>query len=134
MKTLVIYDVNTGQITQTTRPAPVGKIPPGLVPDGFSAIRTSKNVSGKTHHVRAGKLVAKPARDKAAESIALAWTELRIRRANILSRDLDTINAVRWDAMSEPERRAWRDYRQALLDLPQNTVDPRNPTWPKKPE
>jgi len=134
MKTLVIYDANTGQIMQTTRPAPVGEIPKGLVPPGMSAIRTTQKVSGKTHHVRAGRLAPKPQKDRDAEATALAWTELRMRRAGILARKIDTISAVRWDAMSEPERRAWREYRQALLDLPQNTVDPRNVEWPEAPE
>jgi len=27
-----------------------------------------------------------------------------------------------------------REYRQALRDLPANTTDPANPTWPTKPE
>jgi hypothetical protein len=27
----------------------------------------------------------------------------------------------------------WMDYRQALRDLPANTVDPANPVWPTKP-
>ena len=27
----------------------------------------------------------------------------------------------------------WMDYRQALRDLPANTVDPANPVWPVKP-
>tara|TARA_R100001015_G_C4578379_1_gene135285 strand:+ start:616 stop:966 length:351 start_codon:yes stop_codon:yes gene_type:complete len=29
---------------------------------------------------------------------------------------------------------AWKTYRQALRDLPANTSDPANPTWPTKPE
>jgi len=28
---------------------------------------------------------------------------------------------------------AWKTYRQALRDLPANTSDPENPTWPTKP-
>ena len=28
---------------------------------------------------------------------------------------------------------AWKDYRKALRDLPANTADPANPTWPTKP-
>ena len=28
---------------------------------------------------------------------------------------------------------AWKTYRQALRDLPSNTSDPANPTWPTKP-
>ena len=29
---------------------------------------------------------------------------------------------------------AWAEYRQALRDLPENTVDPENPVWPTPPE
>ena len=29
---------------------------------------------------------------------------------------------------------AWKTYRQQLRDLPANTTDPANPTWPTKPE
>ena len=28
---------------------------------------------------------------------------------------------------------AWKNYRQELRDLPANTSDPSNPTWPTKP-
>ena len=28
---------------------------------------------------------------------------------------------------------AWKTYRQALRDLPANTSDPKNPTWPSEP-
>ena len=31
------------------------------------------------------------------------------------------------------ESDAWKTYRQALRDLPSNTSDPFNPTWPTKP-
>ena len=27
----------------------------------------------------------------------------------------------------------WQTYRQALRDIPANTTDPRDPTWPTKP-
>ena len=33
--------------------------------------------------------------------------------------------------VAEPD--AWKTYRQALRDLPSNTSDPFNPTWPTKP-
>lgn len=134
MKTLVIYDAKTGQIAQTMRPAPIGDIPKGLVPPGMSAIRTAQKISGKTHHVRAGKITPKPRKDQAAEATASAWSDLRAQRAAMLMSKVDAINAVRWELMTEAERQAWRDYRQALLDLPQNTPDPRNPKWPEAPE
>ena len=28
---------------------------------------------------------------------------------------------------------AWKTYRKNLRDLPANTADPANPTWPTKP-
>ena len=36
------------------------------------------------------------------------------------------------DATANAE--AWATYRQELRDLPANTSDPQNPTWPTKPE
>ena len=33
-----------------------------------------------------------------------------------------------------PNQEAWRTYRQALRDLPANTEDASNPTWPTAPE
>lgn len=35
--------------------------------------------------------------------------------------------------LSEVKRQEWATYRQALRDLPQNTPDPRNVSWPPKP-
>lgn len=35
--------------------------------------------------------------------------------------------------LSEAQQQSWRDYRQKLRDLPANTPDPANPTWPTPP-
>ena len=35
--------------------------------------------------------------------------------------------------VSLPNDVEWATYRQALRDLPANTTDPENPTWPTKP-
>jgi len=133
-KKLIIYNPKDGQIEQISTPAPKGDIPKEMIPPGMSAIRTAQDVSGDTHIVRRGRLQSKPKRDKDAQEIARAWGHLRTQRMARLIREVDAINAVRWDAMTESERQAWHEYRQALLDLPANTVDPRNVTWPEKPE
>ena len=40
-----------------------------------------------------------------------------------------------WMALSDVTMSdAWKTYRQALRDLPANTKDPSNPTYPTKPE
>lgn len=59
----------------------------------------------------------------------------RTHREAILMREVDPIvsNALRWAGMTEAERQAIQDYRQALLDVPQQEGFPRNINWPVKP-
>ena len=55
------------------------------------------------------------------------WAGLRKRR----NRRLDETD---WSALSDVTMSdEMRTYRQALRDLPANTVDPANPVWPVKP-
>ena len=56
------------------------------------------------------------------------WNRLRNERNDLLDQsDWTQIVDAPVDAA------AWATYRQALRDLPVNTIDPRNPTWPSKP-
>lgn len=55
------------------------------------------------------------------------WQELRERRNLLLAQtDYFALSDV---TLTED----MRTYRQALRDLPANTTDPANPTWPTKP-
>ena len=71
--------------------------------------------------------------DAAAVEVALenAWSALRTKRTQLLS-DTD------WEVVKHKELgtnipAALKTYRQELRDLPANTSDPANPTWPVKP-
>ena len=55
------------------------------------------------------------------------WAELRQRRNQLLT---ETDYLALADSTLTDEMRS---YRQALRDLPANTVDPANPVWPVKP-
>ena len=56
-----------------------------------------------------------------------AWAELRNFRDMRLA-------ATDWMALSDVTMSdAWKKYRQDLRDLPANTSDPSNPTYPTKP-
>ena len=56
-----------------------------------------------------------------------AWSDLRTKRTQLLTEtDYLALSDV---TLSEN----MRSYRQALRDLPANTSDPANPTWPTKP-
>lgn len=60
------------------------------------------------------------------------WNRLRSRRDSLLM-------ATDWVVIKAKETStnissAWKEYRQALRDLPANTTDPKNVTWPNQPE
>lgn len=63
---------------------------------------------------------------------AQSWKELRQERNKRLAdADWVVIRATSTDT-SVPEE--WKTYMQALRDIPANTEDPENPTWPVPPE
>ena len=57
------------------------------------------------------------------------WEYVRRKRNRLLTE-------TDWMVLSDTTEisDAWKTYRQALRDLPANTSDPENPTWPTKPE
>ena len=42
-------------------------------------------------------------------------------------------NPLRWASFSEAQQTTWADYRQALLDVPQQAGFPNTINWPTKP-
>ncbi len=57
--------------------------------------------------------------------------EARARRDTLLKETVDSVNPMRWGAMTDVQKDAWRAYRQALLDVPQQAGFPHNITWPQ---
>lgn len=77
---------------------------------------------------RQGWVVTDASADEIAEREAAEWANLRKARNNKLAKcDWTQV------ADSQVDKAAWAAYRQALRDLPSNTVDPFNPTWPQEP-
>jgi hypothetical protein len=71
--------------------------------------------------------------EKKDESLA---RHVRSERDRTLRVNVDTVvsNPLRWASMSAEEQQAWADYRQALLDIPDQEGFPHNVNWPTKPE
>ena len=67
---------------------------------------------------------------------SLSWALLRQERDDMLLNNVDPIvsNPLRWAALSSEKQQVYATFRQTLLDLPANTTDPRNITWPTKPD
>ena len=89
----------------------------------------TRNVNGIEENFSAEEEAAKDAEEAAwaAGATDRAWEALRRQRNKLLAE-------TDWMGNSDytmPD--AWKTYRQALRDLPANTVDPANPTWPTKP-
>ena len=62
---------------------------------------------------------------------AQPWNELREERNKRLSQcDWVTLKAY---STGVPVSEEWKTYMQALRDLPANTEDPSNVTWPREP-
>ena len=89
------------------------------------------------YHITNGVKVAYTAEEETArDAEEAAWAaaandraleELR-RQRNQLLEESD------WRAVSDLTMSdAWKTYRQTLRDLPANTADPNNVTWPKEP-
>ena len=68
---------------------------------------------------------------KDAETRAWYWTRLRKERDRLLNASDNRFSS---DAPVGRGSQAWKDYRQALRDLPVNTTDPANPVWSVEPE
>ena len=86
---------------------------------------------GSEYRIVDGVPVAKSQSEKDEAEKARAWVELKNTRNEAL---LETDWSQVADApISEATKEEYRQYRQALRDLPANTTDPRNPTWPTKP-
>lgn len=60
---------------------------------------------------------------------------LRKFRDKLLRDDVDAVvsNPIRWASMTDDKKQEWVDYRQALLDLPNQDGFPLNVIWPESP-
>jgi hypothetical protein len=61
---------------------------------------------------------------------------VRSTRDSSLASEVDPLvsNPLRWAGLTAEKQTAWTAYRQALLDVPQQSGFPHNVVWPTKPE
>jgi hypothetical protein len=58
------------------------------------------------------------------------WQQLRSQRDQLIAATDYLLLSDVWATLSADKQATLMAYRQALRDLPINTVDPKNPTWP----
>ena len=89
----------------------------------------TKSINGVVYPLTAEEEAAQDATEAAwaAGADDRSWAELRSRRDELLSE-------TDWQASTDVTMTAEQSaYRQQLRDLPANTEDPDNVTWPTKP-
>jgi hypothetical protein len=69
-----------------------------------------------------------------AEKKAEKETEIKAKRNRILLETVDRVNGLWWETMTGEEKEAWREYRRALLDIPEQEGYPDTVVWPEMPE
>lgn len=60
--------------------------------------------------------------------------QIRRKRDKALKRVVDKMNAVRWETLTQQQKDNYINYRQALLDIPQQPGFPYTVTWPTPPQ
>ena len=66
-----------------------------------------------------------------ADLIAMKWQDIRSRRDELLKKSDWIVTKALETGVAIPDD--WKNYRQALRDLPANTTDIANPPWPTLP-
>ena len=108
----------------------------GWIPYGLNPADTDMTVSNDdllAAMAKAGDVAAYVPPTQAELDEALSG-QLRMDRDALLSK-VDAIagNALRWSALDAKVQAAWAVYRQALLDVPQQSGFPNRVVWPVEP-
>lgn len=140
---ITYYNPSTGQITYTT-----------TIIDSASFIPENDNYlegrySGNEYYVNLATKQPEAIPDKPVNALTQyifdwatkswivdqAQTEfaIRARRNSLLNQTVDQINPVRYATLTTDQQAELATYRQALLDVPQQTGFPTNVEWPTKP-
>lgn len=91
------------------------------VPDGYSSFKVTAQKNPETGVI---EIIEDPG--DAQIKNEMAWNELRMKRNTLLSKS-------DWTQLKDVDKPEWTTYRQSLRDLPANTTDPTNVTWPTPP-
>lgn len=59
---------------------------------------------------------------------------IRAERDRLFAETVDKFNAARWESLTEKQRKAWKEYRQALCDITKQTTFPESVVYPEMPE
>lgn len=126
----VLYDASTGLIVKTLN-VPDMDCLIANVQDGQEYLLSDYPDDIENYTVSDGALVRKSQTEIDQQLSDEATLKFRGQRDLLLA-------ASDWTQMpdsplSDSKKQEWAIYRQSLRDLPANTLDPSNPSWPSQP-
>jgi hypothetical protein len=127
MRIFTIYDVETGEIKRRISTSQEGILI--NVFDGEDYIEGE--YSDETYIVVNGVAQQKPKSELDAIAIERATAQMKMRRDMLLN--ASDFTQVPDAPFTSEQQQAWRVYRQALRDLPDNISDIFNIAWPVEP-
>lgn len=65
---------------------------------------------------------------------SLKSIQVRNERDYKLRSEIDSLNPIRWEALSTEQQDAWKTYREELLAIPQQEGFPWDIKWPVRPD
>lgn len=99
--------------------------------------RNIEKIVGSEPYLEDGKVfivrVVQLTPEEISNNLNSLTASVRAQRDQILKDVVDSINPLRWESFSEQKKQEWRDYRQALLNVPQQQEFPLNVVWPTQP-
>ena len=106
----------------------------GMVSEGYTKafhVLTPEGSSDYWVVNEAAKTVANDQAQADADALERSWDRLRTERnALLVSSDWTQSTDTQ---LSDEDKASWATYRQELRDLPANSPDPADPTWPDAP-
>ena len=102
------------------------RLDPGLHPDYIKVSRDAEN-----NNVVIVEEVEQDDNDNVVIGDCIRDSYSLRQKRDIILRKSDWVVSVSDLTLSPEEFEAWKVYRQALRDLPANTIDPENPPWPE---
>lgn len=125
----IVFNKLTGQITMESS----NEVPSVFLDPDTECKFIDRQVNARTHRLsKDRRVIPKRSSDIEDEEISQAWQELRRQRLYLLAASDVIVTRAAEQGQTPPQ--PWVEYRQALRDLPRNTKDPRNPTWPEQPQ
>lgn len=139
MKNYVVKQNNKLYIVGPSNQVPencIGVLPKSITKEDEKFLIATQELNKKTQLLEWKFSINKnmKAQDQSLQNLnktARAWEDLRQERDRRLS-------ACDWTQLSDSplssvDKVKWVNYRQELRDLPANTANPLNPTWPSQP-